>query len=63
MPARSSRLTDELRQAGVEGVGPRGLFAASLALAAAVLAVGVVTTGVVAIGGCFAAMAAVGPLV
>jgi len=62
-PARPGRLTDELRQAGVEGVGPRGLLGASLALAAAVLAVGVVTTGVVAIGGCFAAMAAAGPLV
>jgi tight adherence protein B len=62
-PPRPSRLTDELRQAGVEGVGPRGLLAASLALGTAVLAVGVVTTGVVAIGGCFAAMAAAGPLV
>jgi tight adherence protein B len=62
-PARSHRLADELRQAGVEGVGPRGLLAASLALGAAVLAVGVVTTGVVAFGGCFAAMAAAGPLV
>jgi tight adherence protein B len=61
-PPRSSRLSDDLRQAGVEGVGPRALLAASLALGAAVLAVGVVATGVLAIGACFAAMAASGPL-
>jgi tight adherence protein B len=62
-PPGSSWLSDELVQAGVEGVGPPGLFAASLAVGMAVLAVGVVTTGVVAIGACFAAMAAAAPLV
>jgi tight adherence protein B len=47
----------------VEGIGPRGLLAASLAVGTAVLAIGVVTTGVVAIGACFAAMATAAPLV
>ena len=59
---RSSRLADELRQAGVEGVGPRGLLLSSVAVGVAVLAVAVAATGVIAIGGCFATMAAAAPV-
>jgi len=59
---RSSRLSDELRQAGVQGVGPRGLLLSSITLGMAVLAVAVAATGVVAIGGCFATMAAAAPV-
>ena len=58
---RSGRMTDELRQAGIDGVGPRGLLVASLGLGTSVLAVGVVSTGVVAIGVCFAVMATAAP--
>jgi tight adherence protein B len=61
--AHSGRLADELHQAGVEGVGPRGLLLSSVALGAGVLAVAVAATGVVAIGGCFAAMATAAPVV
>jgi tight adherence protein B len=59
---RSSRLADELRQAGVQGVGPRGLLLSSITLGVAVLAVAVAATGVLAIGGCFATMAAAAPV-
>jgi tight adherence protein B len=59
---RRSRLADDLRQAGVEGVGVRGLLLCSAALGMAVLAVAVVATGVVAIGGCFAVMASAAPV-
>jgi tight adherence protein B len=60
--SRGSRLTDDLRQAGVEGVGVRGLLLCSLGFGVAVLAVGVLVTGVVAIGGCFAVMATATPV-
>jgi tight adherence protein B len=60
--APSSRLADDLRQAGVEGVGPRALVLCSVALGMAVLAVAVAATGVVAIGGSFAAMATAAPV-
>ena len=59
---RTSRLADDLRQAGVDGVRPGGLIAACLVLGAVVLAVGVVATGVVAIGVSFAVMATVAPV-
>ena len=59
---RTSRLADDLRQAGVDGVRPGALVGACVVLGAAVLAVGVVATGVVAIGVCFAVMATVAPV-
>jgi tight adherence protein B len=59
---RLQPLADHLRQAGVEGVGPRVLLAVSAGSGAAVLAAGVVVTGVPAIACCFAVMAAAGPV-
>jgi tight adherence protein B len=59
---RRGRLADDLRQAGVEGVGVRGLLLCSAGLGMAVLAVTVAATGVVAIGGCFAVMATAAPV-
>jgi tight adherence protein B len=59
---RTSRLADDLRQAGVDGVRPGALLAACVLLGVVVFGAGVVATGVVAIGACFAVMATVAPV-
>ena len=60
--ARVSRLADDLRQAGVDGVRPGALIGACITLGAAVLVAGVAATGVLAIGVSFAVMATVAPV-
>jgi tight adherence protein B len=59
---RTSRLADDLRQAGVDGVRPAALLTACVVLGAVVLALGVLATGVLAIGACFAVMATIAPV-
>ena len=60
--ARVSRLADDLREAGVDGVRPGALIAACIMLGAAVLLAGAAATGVLAIGASFSVMATVAPV-
>lgn len=60
-PRRSSRLAEELRQAGLADVSPSALLTASAAAAVLVLLLGIALTDAPAIAGCFALMAGGAP--
>lgn len=60
--ARRQALVDDLRQAGMEGVSPAALIAASVVLGLLVFALALGVTSVAVLAACFASMAVAAPM-
>lgn len=60
--ARQQALVDDLRQAGMEGVSPAALIAASVVVGLLVFALALGATSVAVLAACFAAMAVAAPM-